>query len=72
MKKTLWKGTQNWDSLLSERAAISGELVLSDFTKKALSKFMGGSNNERELKRLNPMVDEINRFFEEYKDIIKS
>ena len=39
MKKTLWKGTQNWDSLLSERAAISGELVLSDFTKKALSKF---------------------------------
>ncbi len=39
MKKALWKGTQNWYDLLAERAAISGELVLSDFTKKALSKF---------------------------------
>ena len=39
MKKTLWKGTENWNDLLAERAAISGELVLSDFTKKALQKF---------------------------------
>ncbi|PWG06061.1 enoyl-CoA hydratase/isomerase family protein [Polaribacter aquimarinus] len=39
MKKALWKGTQNWNDLLAERAAVSGELVLSDFTKKALSKF---------------------------------
>lgn len=39
MKKVLWEGTENWNSLLEERAAISGELVLSDFTKKALSKF---------------------------------
>ncbi|MCG1035253.1 enoyl-CoA hydratase/isomerase family protein [Polaribacter sargassicola] len=39
MKKVLWKGTENWKDLLAERAAISGELVLSDFTKKALSKF---------------------------------
>ncbi|WP_029033109.1 enoyl-CoA hydratase/isomerase family protein [Salinimicrobium terrae] len=38
MKKALWEGTENWDSLLQERAAISGELVLSDFTRKALSK----------------------------------
>lgn len=38
MKKVLWEGTQNWDDLLQERAAISGELVLSDFTRKALSK----------------------------------
>ncbi|HET8754003.1 MAG TPA: enoyl-CoA hydratase/isomerase family protein, partial [Salinimicrobium sp.] len=29
----------NWERLLAERAAISGELVLSDFTKQALSKF---------------------------------
>ena len=34
MKKVLWEGTDNWDSLLYERAAISGRLVLSDFTKK--------------------------------------
>lgn len=38
MKKALWQGTENWDELLSERAAISGKLVLSDFTKKALQK----------------------------------
>lgn len=38
MKKALWQGTENWDELLSERAAISGALVLSDFTKKALQK----------------------------------
>lgn len=39
MKKLFWEGTENWDSLLQERAAISGELVLSDFTRKALEKF---------------------------------
>lgn len=39
MKKALWKGTENWNNLLAERAAISGELVLSEFTKKALEKF---------------------------------
>lgn len=39
MKKVLWQNTNNWDTLLAERAAISGELVLSDFTKKALAKF---------------------------------
>ncbi len=39
MKKVLWKNTQNWDELLVERAVISGKLVLSDFTKKALATF---------------------------------
>tara|TARA_R110002049_G_scaffold74988_11_gene193212 strand:+ start:11417 stop:12184 length:768 start_codon:yes stop_codon:yes gene_type:complete len=39
MKKALWKGTENWSNLLAERAAVSGQLVLSDFTKKALEKF---------------------------------
>ena len=39
MKKVLWKNTENWDSLLSERAKTSGELVLSEFTKNALAKF---------------------------------
>lgn len=39
MKKALWKGTDNWNALLEERAEISGKLVLSDFTKKALEKF---------------------------------
>ena len=38
-KKVLWEGTENWDQLLSERAAITGALVLSEFTRNALSKF---------------------------------
>ena len=38
MKTVFWKNTDNWDTLLSERAEISGKLVLSDFTKNALSK----------------------------------
>lgn len=39
MRKVTWEGTQNWEHLLYERAEISGRLVLSDFTKEALSKF---------------------------------
>jgi methylglutaconyl-CoA hydratase len=39
MKKIFWKGTEHWDELLKERAAISGKLVLSDFTKNAINKF---------------------------------
>ncbi len=39
MKKFFWRGTDNWDVLLNERAGISGKLVLSDFTKKAISNF---------------------------------
>jgi methylglutaconyl-CoA hydratase len=39
MKKIFWQGTEHWDELLKERAAISGKLVLSDFTKKAIEKF---------------------------------
>jgi methylglutaconyl-CoA hydratase len=38
MKKVFWEGTAHWDKLLKERAAISGKLVLSDFTKTALIK----------------------------------
>jgi methylglutaconyl-CoA hydratase len=39
MKKIFWKGTEHWDQLLAERAAISGRLVLSTYTKNALEKF---------------------------------
>jgi methylglutaconyl-CoA hydratase len=38
-KKTFWSGTEHWDTLLAERAAISGRLVLSDATKETLKKF---------------------------------
>ncbi len=40
MKKIFWRGTDDWDNLLAERAAISGRLVLSDFTKVKLKKFV--------------------------------
>lgn len=39
LKKVFWEGTENWDTLLAERAAMSGELVLSDFTKNAINAF---------------------------------
>jgi methylglutaconyl-CoA hydratase len=42
LKQILWEGTENWDALLTERAAISGELVLSEFTQQALHAFLGG------------------------------
>ena len=38
MKKVLWENTEHWDKLLIERAEISGQLVLSNFTKNALQK----------------------------------
>jgi len=39
IKKAFWQGTDHWDELLDEKAKISGKLVLSDFTKKALIRF---------------------------------
>ena len=38
MKKVLWEGTEHWDNLLVERAAITGRLVLSEATKSALKR----------------------------------
>ncbi|MEZ4800781.1 MAG: enoyl-CoA hydratase/isomerase family protein [Flavobacteriales bacterium] len=42
LKRIFWQGTENWGTLLFERAAISGRLVLSDFTKNAINKFKKG------------------------------
>jgi methylglutaconyl-CoA hydratase len=39
MKKIFWKGTEHWDELLKERAAISGRLILSEYSKNAIAKF---------------------------------
>jgi len=39
MKQAFWKTADHWDDLLAERAAMSGKLVLSDFTRKAIEKF---------------------------------
>ena len=39
MKTVFWKGTKDWDTLLIERAEVSGKLVLSEFTKQKLKGF---------------------------------
>ncbi|MEO7263500.1 MAG: enoyl-CoA hydratase/isomerase family protein [Ferruginibacter sp.] len=39
LKKIFWKGTEHWDSLLHERAVISGKLILGSFSKLAIQKF---------------------------------
>ncbi|HMN06288.1 MAG TPA: enoyl-CoA hydratase/isomerase family protein [Flavobacteriales bacterium] len=39
LKRIMWRGTEDWDALLMERAAISGRLVLSEFTRNAIAEF---------------------------------
>lgn len=39
LKRIFWANCGHWDELLANRAAISGELVLSEFTKTALEKY---------------------------------
>jgi methylglutaconyl-CoA hydratase len=39
LKKIFWKGTEHWDELLKERAAISGRLILSEHSKNFIAKF---------------------------------
>jgi methylglutaconyl-CoA hydratase len=42
MKRMFWQGTDHWDQLLLERAAISGKLVLTAFSKEAIAQFKAG------------------------------
>ena len=39
LKQVFWQGTEHWDDLLSDRAMMSGKLVLSDFTRNAIQSF---------------------------------
>ena len=39
LKRIFWTGTEQWDTLLEERAAMSGTLVLSEFTRNAIASF---------------------------------
>ena len=39
LKRVFWAGTEQWDTLLAERAAMSGTLVLSEFTRNAIGAF---------------------------------
>lgn len=40
LKKVFWEGTEDWDAILEERAEMSGKLVLSEFSKKEIGKFL--------------------------------
>ena len=44
IKKSFWHGTEHWNELLQERAAISGRLVFSDHTRKFIQQF---KNNKK-------------------------
>ena len=39
IKAMLWRGTEDWDTLLAERARTSGRLALSEETKQAIQAF---------------------------------
>jgi methylglutaconyl-CoA hydratase len=39
LKRVFWEGTEGWDALLDRRAEMSGTLVLSDFTRRAIESF---------------------------------
>ncbi|MDB4873718.1 MAG: Enoyl-CoA hydratase/isomerase [Gemmatimonadetes bacterium] len=43
IKAITWAGRDNWPRLLEERAAMSGTLVLSDYTRNAIAGFGGRS-----------------------------
>lgn len=39
MKRVFWRDTEHWERTMDERAAMSGRMVLSSFTREALEKF---------------------------------
>ena len=39
LKQVFWQGTEHWGDLLATRAVMSGRMVLSDFSKNAISAF---------------------------------
>jgi methylglutaconyl-CoA hydratase len=43
IKRMSWRGTDDWDKLLTERAETSARLVLSDYTSKAIAAFRARS-----------------------------
>lgn len=38
LKRVLWEGTNHWETLLFDRAAISGKLAMSEFTARAVNR----------------------------------
>ena len=42
IKRVVWSGTDDWETLMARRAETSGRLVLSDFTRRAIAAFRAG------------------------------
>lgn len=45
IKEVIWEGTDHWETTLSDRAAISGRLVLSTYTVEAIAAIKGKPSN---------------------------
>lgn len=45
LKQVFWEGTDDWDALLQARAAMSGQMILSDFSKVVIARFKAGARN---------------------------
>jgi methylglutaconyl-CoA hydratase len=43
IKAATWRDTDDWPELLARRAEMSGELVLSEFTRAAIARFQSGA-----------------------------
>lgn len=43
IKAATWRGTEDWPELLERRAEMSGELVLSEYTRAAIARFQSGA-----------------------------
>lgn len=43
LKEVSWEDAAHWDELLHERAAISGELILTEHARQAIARFKGKS-----------------------------
>ena len=41
LKRVLWEGTNHWETLLFERAALSGKLAMSEYTARAVAREPG-------------------------------
>jgi methylglutaconyl-CoA hydratase len=58
LKEALWADCSHWDQLLDERAAISGRLVLSEYTRNAIAAFKAKqtSNLKPQTSNLKPQT----------------
>lgn len=53
LKKMFWQGTENWEMLLKERAAITAKLLLTSFTKDAIENFKKKAANKHAENRVH-------------------